>query len=185
MATVSKAVLIHQYQTLASGLASAAPNGVYAFEGQVYTTAQVGALITEFLGVVSAVASTKATWVESIQKEKQAQATTGKTLSGLREVIGMAFANSPATLQSLGIAPRKAPTPLSAEARAASTAKAEATRKARGTTSKKQKAEVSGNVTGVTITPVIAPTATPSPAGTSAPVTPPAAVPAGGGTARS
>jgi hypothetical protein len=47
------------------------------------------------------------------------------------------------------------PKPLSAEARAAATAKARATRKARGTTGKKQKSTITGDVTGVTITPVV------------------------------
>ncbi len=48
----------------------------------------------------------------------------------------------------------ESPKPLSAEARAAATAKARATRKARGTTGKKQKSSITGDVTGVTITPV-------------------------------
>ncbi len=105
------------------------------------------------------------------------EATSGRILDGIREVIGLAYATSPTPLQTLGITPRKKPAPLSVEALAAAKAKAKATRAARGTTSKKQKALITGNVTGVNITPVV----TPEPAQaaqateTSAPVVPPAA----------
>jgi hypothetical protein len=71
------------------------------------------------------------------------------------------FSNAPATLQGFGLSPRKPPTPLSAAARVAANEKAKATREARGTKGSVQKAAITGNVSGVTITPVLIPTALP------------------------
>ena len=71
-------------------------------------------------------------------------------MKDVREVVELMFKSSAPTLADLATVPRKAPKPLSGEARAAATAKA--TRVVRGTTSKKQKALLTGNVTGVSIT---------------------------------
>jgi hypothetical protein len=175
-ATPSKEQIIQQYQKLASGLASVAPNGAFPYGGQIYTTQQIGVLIAAYLKTAVAVAPARAAWIEAAQVQEQVEATSGKILEGIRDVIGLAYATSPTTLGTLGIAPRKKPAPLSVEALAAAKAKAAATRAARGTTSKKQKALITGNVTGVNITPVVTPGPTPAAtAGTSAPVVPPAA----------
>jgi hypothetical protein len=64
------------------------------------------------------------------------------------------FGNSPDVLGDFGLLPKKAPTPLTTEQRAARAAKAKATRAARGTTGKKAKLAKKGNVTGVVVTPV-------------------------------
>ena len=66
------------------------------------------------------------------------------------------FGNSPEVLADFGLAPKKVPAPLTVEQKAAAKAKRDSTRKARGTASKKQKAKVKGDVTGVTITPTTA-----------------------------
>ena len=58
--------------------------------------------------------------------------------------------------------PPKARTPLTSAEKTAAAAKAKATRAARGTTSKKAKLKVTGNVTGVTVTPITAPAAPPA-----------------------
>jgi hypothetical protein len=98
----------------------------------------------------------------------------------MRDNIATMFSNNTTTLAAFNLTPKKPRQPLSVEARAAATAKARATRIARGTESKK-KAEVSGNVTGVTITPVTNPSASPSsPAGSSATASSGASAPAQG-----
>jgi hypothetical protein len=83
----------------------------------------------------------------------------GQIVKGIRDSIAVQFSNNATTLAEFMITPRKPYTPLSIAARAAADAKAKATREARGTTSKKQKAQISGNVTGVTITPITTGTA--------------------------
>jgi hypothetical protein len=81
------------------------------------------------------------------------------------------FANTVPTLADFGLAPRKEPQPQTSVQKAAAAAKAKATRVARGTTSKKDKLAVTGNVTGIIVTPITAPTAAP-PAAPEPPVTP-------------
>ena len=113
------------------------------------------ALVTSILNVSVAVAPAKAAYLAAIATARQTEAQEGETVKEVREVVALMFNNAPTTLAELAIAPKKSPKPLSAEARAAATAKARATRKARGTTGKKQKSAITGDVTGVTITPVV------------------------------
>ena len=73
------------------------------------------------------------------------------------------FGQSPDMLADFGLMPKKARKPLTAEQLAAAKAKAAATRKARGTAGSVQKSLITGNLVGVTVTPITASTATPSP----------------------
>ena len=82
---------------------------------------------------------------------------------GVRNIVVAKLGKSSPQLTTYGFSPRKV-AQTKALTKAASQVKAEATRKARGTVGKKQKLTISGNVTGVTITPI-----------TSAPSTEPAA----------
>ncbi len=62
-------------------------------------------------------------------------------------------------LADFGLEPRKEPTPLTAEQKAAAAAKREATRKARGTSSAKAKKAIKGNVTATLVVTPEAPAA--------------------------
>jgi hypothetical protein len=68
--------------------------------------------------------------------------------------VKAAFSKSPDVLADFGLKPKKAPTPLTAEQKAAAAVKRAATRAARGTTSKKKKQAIKGDVTGIVVTPV-------------------------------
>ena len=162
MSTYVKSLTTAQYQALLTGLPKYCPNTVFTIGGQSYTTPQVVALITSILNVSVAVAPAKAAWLAAVQAVRQAEAKDGETVKEVRAVVALMFNNAPTTLAELAISPRKPPKPLSAEARAAATAKSRATRKARGTTGKKQKAAISGNVTGVVITPVTSTSSAPA-----------------------
>jgi hypothetical protein len=81
----------------------------------------------------------------------------GPIVLALRRNLLATFGNATDTLALFGLEPRKVPAPRTGPEIAAAAAKAEATRKARGTTSKKQKLAVTGNVTGVTVTPITTP----------------------------
>jgi hypothetical protein len=177
MARTPKALTVQQYQALQNGMPTYCPNAVFTIAGQSYTTPQVVALIAAILAKAEAVAPAKATASAAISAVNEAIASDGQIVKEVRQVVALMFKNAPATLASLAIAPRKTPAPLSAIARAAAEAKAAATRKARGTTSKKQKALIVGNVTGVTITPTTAPTAAPAASAPVATTAPAAAVP--------
>jgi len=82
------------------------------------------------------------------------------------------FGNQPDVLADFGLEPEKTATPLTVEQKAAAQGKAKATREARGTVGKKAKLKITGNVTGVLVTPVT----------TAAPTQPAVAVGSNGGT---
>ena len=157
----TKALTTAQYTALQTGLPTYCANTVFTIGGQTYTTAQVVALIVSILNTKLAVAPAKAAWEAAVLAIDQTETQNGKTVKGVRDVVALKFENAPETLATLAIVPRKTPAPLSTAARAAANAKRAATRKARGITSKKQKALLTGNVTGVTITPTTTPEAAP------------------------
>jgi hypothetical protein len=92
------------------------------------------------------------------------------------QFVKTTFSKSPDVLAEFGLKANKARTPLTIEQKAAAVAKSAATRSARGTKGAKQKLEITGDVTGVVVTPVTA--AKPAAAvasGTSTPAGPPVA----------
>jgi hypothetical protein len=106
-----------------------------------------------------------------------AQAATDRVfLDAFVSFVKAAFGNAPDVLADFGLKPKKVPTPLTIEAKAAAAAKRAATRAKRNVLGKVQRKAVKGDVTGIVVTPIVAPQpATPAPNGT----TPPAPV-AGG-----
>jgi len=73
------------------------------------------------------------------------------------QFVKTTFSKSPNVLADFGLKADKVKTPLTVEQKAAAAAKSKATRSARGTKGSKQKLEISGDVTGVVVTPVTAP----------------------------
>jgi hypothetical protein len=157
MAHTFKALTIAEYTAFAAKLPKYCPNTIFNFDGQSYTTPQVVTFIQTVLSITSAVTTAEGALKAARAAAAAAQAKEGVTVRGVRDIAALQFKSAPDVLTDLGITPRKAPKPLSSAARAAAEAKAKATRIARGTKGKKQKAAVTGNVTGVTIVPVTAP----------------------------
>jgi hypothetical protein len=86
-------------------------------------------------------------------------------------------------LADFGLTPKKAPAPLTADAKAAAVAKRASTRAARGTKGSKQKKVVKGNVAGITVTPVTMSVTATQPVVTSPAPAPAPAAPATGSAA--
>jgi hypothetical protein len=175
----TQADTLAQLQGLILGLQKQLPSGQYTLVSTVYTTP---ALVTALQGTVAtltALAAAHAALKVALAAWDAEEAKMGPVVLALRRTLQSMYVNAPDTLLGFGVEPRKVPAPRTAAEKAASAAKAKATREARGTTSKKQKLTVSGNVTGVTITPITAPTAAPpgQPV-TAQPATPAAAPPA-------
>jgi hypothetical protein len=162
MAKSISALTISQYRALVAGIPLYCPNAIFTVASQTFTAPQAVTFISAVLAAVSATATAKGAWKDAMLAEEKLVAADGATVKEIRNNIATMFSNATNTLEAFEIAPRKVPTPLTADQRAAATAKAKATRVARGTTSKKAKAVITGNVTGVTITPVTAPSAAPS-----------------------
>jgi hypothetical protein len=175
----TQADTLAQLQGLILGLQKQLPSGQFTLVSTVYTTP---ALVTALQGTVAtltALAAAHAALKVALAAWDAEEAKMGPVVLALRRTLQSMYVNAPDTLLGFGVEPRKVPAPRTAAEKAASAAKAKATREARGTTSKKQKLTVSGNVTGVTITPITAPTAAPPGQPVNAqPATPAAAPPA-------
>jgi hypothetical protein len=72
-------------------------------------------------------------------------------------------------LADFGLRPKKAPTPLTVEEKAAAAAKRKATRVARNTMGSQQKKAVTGTFVGVVVTPIWTAPITPAPAAPNGP----------------
>jgi hypothetical protein len=175
----TQADTLAQLQGLILGLQKQLPSGQFTLVSTVFTTA---ALVTALQGTVTTLTTLTAAHAAlkvALAAWAAEEAKMGPVILALRRILQSMFANAPDTLLVYGLEPRKVPAPRTAAQKAASAAKAKATRIARGTTSKKQKLTVSGNVTGITITPITAPTAAPPGQPVNAqPATPAAAPPA-------
>jgi hypothetical protein len=176
----SQADTLAQLQALILGLQKQLPSGQFTLVSTVFTTP---ALVTALQGTVAtltALSAAHAALKVALAAWDAEDAKMGPVVLALRRTLQSMYVNAPDTLLGFGLEPRKVPAPRTAAEKAASAAKARATRAARGTTSKKQKLTVSGNVTGITITPITAPTAAPpvQPVTAQQPATPAAAQPA-------
>jgi hypothetical protein len=181
---------VAEYEALIKGLQTYFTTSSMTVASQTYTGPEAVTFLQSLLTPSAAVSASKAAWHQAVLANAAAESQNGAIAREMRDAIALAYSNAPATLAVFGLTPRKKPTPLTTAARAAAAAKAKATREARGTKGSKQKAAITGNVSGVTITPVLIPSApatAPASAATSTgapvPATPVATVATGGATA--
>jgi len=148
------------------------------FASGTFTPAQVVAQLQTLVTLRQGVSDARAALQAKLAAEASQAPTLREFMLAFVAFVKVTFSKSPDVLVDFGLAPKKAATPLTAEEMVAKVAKGKATRQARGTTSKKQKQEIHGDVTGVTVTPVTAsapvaatvspaPSAAPAPAGSS------------------
>ena len=145
---------IAEYQALAAGIPKNCPTATFGVAGKTYSATEAVAFINTVLSAVSASASAKTSWKDARIAEETLVLQDGPTVRGMREILATLFSNNTTALAELMIPVRKPYKPLTTAARAAANAKAAATREARGTKGSAQKAAITGDVTGVTITPV-------------------------------
>lgn len=154
--------------------------------GVSYTVSQVNANLQQIGTLRAATTSAQASAKAKVATETAQLPPLLLFMSAYVAFVRATFGNQPDVLADFGIPPKKARTPMTTEQKAASKAKAEATREARGTKGPKAKLAITGNVTGVTVTPVTAPAVpAPSPSPSPAAPAPAPAAPSGvaGGTA--
>ena len=171
----SKAVVLAQLQALVTGLQKELPNGSFTLLSTVVTSASLIQTLQGLINALQAVDTAQLAAKAALVDFNAESAKSGPQIRALMKTLGTMFANSPDTLAVFGLKPRKVPVPRTPAQKAASAAKAKATREARGTASKKQKAAVTGNVVGVTITPITAPAPAPAQSVPATPATQPAA----------
>ena len=149
----SKAAALARMQAMIAGLQKHAPNGQFTLGNVPYTT---DALVTLFLSLIAAITAVNSEQVQvrdAVTALRGVEATVAPVYGALKRNLRTTYGTASQTLADFGLEAIKARAPLSGEEMAAAAAKAKATRVARGTTSKKAKLGVTGNVTGVTVTP--------------------------------
>jgi hypothetical protein len=170
------AATLAELQALISGLQKQLPSGSFTLVSTAYTTASLVQALQASIDALNAVTAAHASAKVVVAAWLEEQAKMGPITSALKRTLQAMYANAPDTLSLFGLQPRKVAAPRTAAQLAASAAKAKATRAARGTTSKKQKLAITGNVTGVTITPNTSPAPSPAqPAPAASTTTPPVA----------
>jgi hypothetical protein len=160
----TQSATLAQLQALISGLQKQLPSGTFTLASTPYTTAMLVQALQGMIVVLTAVTAAHTSATVAVAAWDAENAKTGPIILALKRTLQTMYSNAPDTLALFGLKPRKAPAPRTAAQIAASAAKAKATREARGTTSKKAKLAITGNVTGVTITPNTAAGASPPPA---------------------
>jgi hypothetical protein len=151
----TKSTLAVLAANLAAGAQKRFPSGSSLSVGGVtLTLADIIAKLTGFAQMRTDVETARAALQAKIAAENAQTTIMRAFISALVKIVRGSFGNQPDVLADFGLEPTKAATPLTVEQKAAAAAKREATRKARGTTSKKAKLKITGNVTGVTVTPV-------------------------------
>jgi hypothetical protein len=181
--SVTRAAALAYVQAIIAGTLKHFPSGNFTLGGSAFTTASLVALLTELANAMSALIAAHANVKDAVAALASVESKVGPVLRAYVKLVRAAFNTATQSLGDFGLQPPKARTPRTSEQNAAAAAKAKATRAARGTTSKKQKLAVKGNVTGVTVTPVVNAPAATSPSAEQAPNAPAATPPTAGGSA--
>jgi hypothetical protein len=145
--------------------------------GGSFTPAQVTERLQELVNLRNDVDAAKASTKAKLAAEKANMPALRTHMDALVTFVKAAFGNAPDVLADFGLHP-KARTPLTVEAKTAAAAKRKATRAARHTTGPKKKLSVTGDVTGIVVTPI-----TSGPPVATAPSVPSAPAPSLGATA--
>ena len=159
--------------SLVAGIQKYIPNATIYVSGVPTPAAEVVTKIQSRIDAANAVLTAEAAWHHSVRNSQTTEASTDAYVIGARQTVLAMFASQPTVLAELSVSPRKAPAPRTVEQKVVSAAKAKATRAARHTMSAKQKAAISGSLTGPVVVPVDGSASTVSPA--PQPATPPAA----------
>ena len=96
------------------------------------------AILEARIAAASKATTTRATWLAAVQTDEDERARAKRAVSGLKQILQIAYGGSLDALADFGLAPRK-PRPITPETAVAAVAKAKATRAARHTMGKKQK----------------------------------------------
>ena len=144
-------------QALVDGLgkhATAIP--AIVISGAPLTTKDLVAILQARIDSARSAQSTRAAWLTAVQADQDERARTQAVVSGLEQILLVAFAGQVDALADFRLVPRKLRV-VTPEQKLAAAARAQATRAARHTMGKKQKAAITGTVPPTA--PVTPPTA--------------------------
>ncbi len=143
-----------QLQALVTNLTTRAPKTSFVVAGTTYSPSKVVALAKSVLTARNAASAAKGKWVDALRQKAPVEDEAIPIVTEIRGQLVSMLSNDTGALTDLAISARKKATALTPEQRLVAAAKSRATREARGTLSKKAKAKVKGNVTGITVTTV-------------------------------
>ncbi len=150
----TKTSLQTSYAALIAGLAAYyQPGDVLQLPTGDETRDEVIADLQKFVQAAEDTKAAYLAWRAAVQEERTIQLALRPEKQAVQSVVIGRFGRASTILMKFGIQPR-VPMVKTVAVKAGALAKSEATRQARGTKGKKQKLEVTGNVTGVIITPV-------------------------------
>ncbi|HEX3769482.1 MAG TPA: hypothetical protein VHV30_01400 [Polyangiaceae bacterium] len=172
----AQAAFFADVQALIAGIQKHFPNGQFTFGNTVYTTASLVAILQDLVAAYLAMSTARSNTKDALTALRTKKANAAPIIGDLVDFLRVTFRDATAQLGDFGLQAPRARTPITGEKRVAATAKARATRIARGTASKKQKLAITGDVTGVNVTPITTPAPAPSPAPV-APASPAGATP--------
>jgi hypothetical protein len=174
---------------IVSGVQKHFPSGQMSLAGQTFNVpTDLVNLLQADINATDATDKARAAWLATVQTQTDSHAKVAPVLRSLKAQVFAQFGDTQdaaTTLADFGYSPRKVRA-RSADKKAAAAVKGRATRAARHTMGSKQKQAVTGNVTGVVVTPLVSAPATPAVATASpapAPVTAAAPAPATNGAA--
>jgi hypothetical protein len=149
-------------EDLSAGTTKHYPNDAdtLAFGGAKYTVKEVQANLAEIEALRTATIEAQANAKARAAAEKARLPTLFAFLIAYVAFVKATFGDTVDVLADFGLAPRKAPRPLTPEEKALAKAKRKATREARGTKGPVARLATVGNVVGVTVTPITKPPAT-------------------------
>jgi hypothetical protein len=153
----NKVSLQVRVRNLVAGTQKHFSTGSLTVGGATYDGATLVQILTNLGNAIAAADSAKTKWQDALKVGRDENAKAGPVLRAYQRYLVASFGSAPSTLADFGLVPPKAPLPKSTEQKAAAVAKSKATRASRHTMGKVQKQDVTGNVEGVVITPVIAP----------------------------
>jgi hypothetical protein len=158
----TKAQALAAVQALIAGTQKHDPNGNYRIGNVVYPAAQLVTLLQSVAAAMTVQMAADAAAKDALTNLESLQATAHPIILGYRHALQIAYGSASQILADYGMAPHKAPTPLTAQAKAEAAAKRKATRAAGG----KKRAKAVAATQGTTAAPAeqapAAPTATPA-----------------------
>jgi hypothetical protein len=157
----TKAASLARMQAFVAGTQKHFPGQSITLGNTVLTADALVQLFTSLASAITALDTAQASAKDAGTALRGIEAKVAPVAGDYKRFLLTTFGTAAQSLADFGLQPPKARTPMTTEQKAAAKAKAAATRAARGTTSKKQKLAVTGNVTGVQITPITVPAAPP------------------------
>jgi hypothetical protein len=156
MVTPARRDVLAELRSLASGAQKHMKTGRYTITNRPYTGGQIARRVQVSVDAAVRVQEARAALADALANEMAVKKAEADFLRGLRIVIQGAFCNSSETLAEFALEPRKKRRPLTAEESVLAAAKLRATRAERRTMGKRQRARITGDVTGVVISPATA-----------------------------